>query len=127
MHRSRPDIMRIIVPALMTLVMPALSLPVWAEQQGKGPVKVFILAGQSNMVGDGRIDPADTKGTLAYMVRKSDKKTSSSISLAKTANGCSAMMSGTFSVNSPVRAVAKSRASMWQVGSSLDFRKWVRT
>lgn len=74
MRRNRSDIVRIFLPALVTLVTPALSLPVWAEQQGKGPVKVFILAGQSNMVGDGRIEPADTKGTLAYMVRKSDRK-----------------------------------------------------
>ena len=74
MHHNRPNVMRLIVLALMSLAIPAVSLPVWAEPQGKGPVKVFILAGQSNMVGDGRVDPAGTKGTLAYMVEKSDKK-----------------------------------------------------
>ena len=40
---------------------------------GEGPVKVFILAGQSNMVGDGHLGPVEKKGTLAYMVQKSDK------------------------------------------------------
>ena len=38
-----------------------------------GPVKVFILAGQSNMVGDGHLGPADIKGTLEYMVKSSDR------------------------------------------------------
>ena len=44
-----------------------------AGQAGKGPVKVFILAGQSNMQGDGHVGPADKKGTLEYMVKGSDK------------------------------------------------------
>lgn len=34
------------------------------------PVKVFLLMGQSNMVGFGQIDPDTTKGTLSYLVRK---------------------------------------------------------
>jgi len=45
-----------------------------AAEKADGPLKVFILAGQSNMVGDGRVDPGDVKGTLAYMVRKSDNR-----------------------------------------------------
>lgn len=44
-----------------------------AEVSNPGPVKVFILAGQSNMVGDGHVEPVDKKGTLAYMVRKSER------------------------------------------------------
>jgi arylsulfatase B len=44
-----------------------------AAQRESDPVKVFILAGQSNMVGDGRINPVDKKGTLAYMAQKSKK------------------------------------------------------
>ncbi|MCP4455192.1 MAG: sialate O-acetylesterase [Planctomycetes bacterium] len=44
-----------------------------AEASGTKPVKVFILAGQSNMVGDGHVAPAETPGTLAYMVKTSDK------------------------------------------------------
>jgi Carbohydrate esterase, sialic acid-specific acetylesterase len=37
------------------------------------PVKVFILMGQSNMVGMGDIGPEKTRGTLAYLTR-TDKK-----------------------------------------------------
>ena len=33
------------------------------------PVKVFLLMGQSNMVGFGQIDPDTTKGTLSHLVR----------------------------------------------------------
>ena len=51
-------------------------LPVRAEAQpaNENPLQVFILAGQSNMVGDGRLGPVETKGTLAYMVQESDKR-----------------------------------------------------
>lgn len=35
-------------------------------QTGSGPVKVFILAGQSNMEGHGEISPIGTPGTLEY-------------------------------------------------------------
>jgi alpha-galactosidase len=34
------------------------------------PVKVFILLGQSNMLGFGRVGPADQQGTLGYMIRE---------------------------------------------------------
>ncbi|MHC4877853.1 MAG: sialate O-acetylesterase [Planctomycetota bacterium] len=34
------------------------------------PVKVFILLGQSNMLGFGRIDPEDQNGTLSRLVRQ---------------------------------------------------------
>jgi len=37
------------------------------------PVKVFILMGQSNMVGFGRIAPETTKGTLACLTKKEKK------------------------------------------------------
>ena len=33
------------------------------------PVKVFILLGQSNMLGFGRVGPTDKIGTLEYMVK----------------------------------------------------------
>ena len=39
----------------------------------KKPVKVFILMGQSNMVGMGEIEPETTKGTLAYLTKKEGK------------------------------------------------------
>lgn len=34
------------------------------------PVKVFILMGQSNMVGFGQAEPAATKGTLAFSIKE---------------------------------------------------------
>ena len=34
------------------------------------PVKVFILLGQSNMLGFGRVDPEDKNGTLKYLVKE---------------------------------------------------------
>jgi len=37
------------------------------------PVKVFILMGQSNMVGMGELGPETTKGTLAYLTKKEGK------------------------------------------------------
>ena len=37
------------------------------------PVKVFILLGQSNMLGMGDVGPADKLGTLEYMIQKKDK------------------------------------------------------
>ncbi len=37
------------------------------------PIKVFILLGQSNMLGFGRIDPVDQQGTLSHLVKKQNK------------------------------------------------------
>jgi hypothetical protein len=37
------------------------------------PVKVFILLGQSNMLGFGRIDPEDKNGTLSWLVKGQKK------------------------------------------------------
>jgi alpha-galactosidase len=37
------------------------------------PVKVFILSGQSNMVGMGDVDPIDTSGTLSTIVKRQGK------------------------------------------------------
>jgi len=37
------------------------------------PVKVFILLGQSNMLGFGRIGPEDKNGTLSHLVKKEKK------------------------------------------------------
>ncbi|MGB1129533.1 MAG: sialate O-acetylesterase, partial [Haloferula sp.] len=38
-----------------------------AQQAGTSPVKIFILAGQSNMLGTGEISPSTTEGTLEYI------------------------------------------------------------
>ncbi|MFC1759602.1 sialate O-acetylesterase [Planctomycetota bacterium] len=37
------------------------------------PVQVFILLGQSNMLGFGRIDPEEKSGTLSWLVKKENK------------------------------------------------------
>lgn len=37
------------------------------------PIKVYIMMGQSNMLGFGQVGPADTKGTLEY-ITKTEKK-----------------------------------------------------
>jgi alpha-galactosidase len=37
------------------------------------PVQVFILLGQSNMLGFGRIDPEEQSGTLSHLVKQQDK------------------------------------------------------
>lgn len=42
-----------------------------ADQKKK--VKVFILMGQSNMVGQGNVDPTNTLGTLANIVKQQSK------------------------------------------------------
>ncbi|MCB9881819.1 MAG: sialate O-acetylesterase [Planctomycetes bacterium] len=39
------------------------------------PVQVFILLGQSNMLGFGRVGPADLQGSLEYMIQEKGKYT----------------------------------------------------
>ena len=59
---------------LSLLICPLIAEPVShaapsaATQSGKGPVKVFILAGQSNMEGQGFIGGAQ-KGTLETLTK----------------------------------------------------------
>jgi hypothetical protein len=54
-----------------------LAGPVWAGHAKKGPLKVFILAGQSNMEGQGVVwmdDPRDYnggKGNLVWSMKNS--------------------------------------------------------
>jgi len=50
---------------LFTLFLTAAGLP--AQQPGTSPVKIYILAGQSNMVGQGNMSPATTPGTTACL------------------------------------------------------------
>ncbi len=75
-------ILSIVLPTVLIASLVMLGNPAPAAEnapaaKAKGPVKVFILAGQSNMQGQGRIkmDPRrnEGKGTLEYMVKKSDK------------------------------------------------------
>lgn len=39
----------------------------------KGPIKVYILFGQSNMFGFGKVKGAETLGTLEYMIKEKGK------------------------------------------------------
>ena len=69
--------MRTRIRLLVVMLIATFSLTACQAQKAEtspAKLKVFILAGQSNMVGDGRIDPVETKGTLAYMAFKSEKK-----------------------------------------------------
>ena len=57
---------------------PSRDAPTIAEPDGKPadkskPVQVYILLGQSNMLGFGRVSPADKSGTLEYMIKKKGK------------------------------------------------------
>ncbi len=65
--KSPLSVFAMVVVALGTV------LGVLAERglSAEGPVKVFVLAGQSNMQGDGRIGPVETPGTLEYQVKSS--------------------------------------------------------
>ena len=52
--------------ALLSLRAPAAGSH--AQQAGSSPVKIFIMAGQSTMVGHGNMSPVTTEGTLEYVV-----------------------------------------------------------
>lgn len=53
---------------ILSLASLALLPQVSAQQAGTSPVKIFIMIGQSNMLGKGIIDGATTPGTLEYLV-----------------------------------------------------------
>ncbi len=53
---------------LISILIVGCSPAALAQQAGDSPVKIFILAGQSNMEGKGQILPATTPGTLAHVV-----------------------------------------------------------
>jgi Carbohydrate esterase, sialic acid-specific acetylesterase len=78
--RTRPVLL------LAAVAMTLLSLPAGAAEvpqqlpdpDGKPadqtrPVKVFILMGQSNMLGFGRVGPEDKQGTLTHLIKKEGK------------------------------------------------------
>ncbi len=64
---------------LLVLICPALAMaspqevspnPAGKPADHSQPVKVFILLGQSNMLGFGRVEPKETQGSLEYLVRE---------------------------------------------------------
>ncbi|MBK1855051.1 hypothetical protein JO972_08780 [Verrucomicrobiaceae bacterium 5K15] len=60
------------IPVFLTVFF-ALSSELCAEQAGSSPLKIFILVGQSNMVGQGEISPQSKPGTLEYLVANDPK------------------------------------------------------
>ena len=76
----------LLIAAITVLLLPATLA---ADDAAKSPLKVFILAGQSNMEGQGKIalDPNrnDGKGSLEYLVK--DTATSSRFKHLKDADG----------------------------------------
>ena len=64
-------------PPASSLLVCALAFPsvVLAQEDAAPaePLKVYILMGQSNMVGFGRIDPLEQQGTLKYLVEKEER------------------------------------------------------
>ena len=56
------------VHILLALITLLLSTAAVLAQQGSSPLKIFILAGQSNMEGHGEMTPAFSEGTLEYLV-----------------------------------------------------------
>lgn len=78
MHPSRPAVAFLPVAAV---VLSLVALPVdaaeFSQQQqptkASKPVQVYVLLGQSNMLGFGRVGPADKQGTLEYMMKEKGK------------------------------------------------------
>ncbi len=71
---------------LAAVLITAICLPATAAEIATGPsgantnpaeqdkpVQVFIMLGQSNMLGFGKVGPAETKGTLEYMIKEKGK------------------------------------------------------
>ena len=63
----------VVAPICMAQVPVQLPDPDGKPVDATKPVKVYILMGQSNMVGFGRVDGKDTKGSLEYYTQTKDK------------------------------------------------------
>ena len=60
----------LVLPAIAAEVPDQLPDPDGRPADQSRPVQVFILMGQSNMLGFGRVGPEDQQGTLAYLTKK---------------------------------------------------------
>jgi hypothetical protein len=77
-HSRTRSLLPLLIVAMALLVLPAVAAEVpdqLPDPDGKAadhskPVKVFILMGQSNMLGFGRVGPEDKQGTLTYLTKK---------------------------------------------------------
>ena len=72
-HRSPGTKALLGAAALAMLFLSGAPDPGHAAPGSSKPVKVYILMGQSNMLGFGRVEPEETKGTLAHLTRKEGK------------------------------------------------------
>ena len=52
---------------------PLITVPDGKPADESKPVQVYVLLGQSNMLGFGRVSPVDKPGTLEYMIKKKGK------------------------------------------------------
>jgi len=63
----------VVAPSLLgTIQEPTPEIATRSTDQ-PGPVQVYILPGQSNMLGFGKVGPAETQGTLEYMIKEKGK------------------------------------------------------
>jgi len=67
----KPNHSKLLLSAIAILLL--CVAPVLAQDSKDKPVQVYILLGQSNMLGFGKVSPAETPGTLEYMVKEKDK------------------------------------------------------
>jgi len=66
--------MALLLPFAGTAQVPdTLPKPDGKPAEQSKPVKVFIMMGQSNMLGFGRVGPKETKGSLEFMVKEKGK------------------------------------------------------
>ncbi len=80
-HPTRRSMVRLTAMAMALLVIPPVTAEVpdqLPDPDGKPsdqtkPVKVFILLGQSNMLGFGRVGPEDQQGTLTHLIKQEGK------------------------------------------------------
>ena len=74
--RRKKHLVLVIISSLLSLLV---TVPSWAKQPGRSPVLVFVLAGQSNMQGQGVVDLDHPqhynggKGTLLHVMRSTKK------------------------------------------------------
>ena len=70
---AAPLLLLLSAPALASQVPDQLPDPDGKSASQEKPVKVYILLGQSNMLGFGQVQPLETKGTLEYLTQTEGK------------------------------------------------------
>ena len=70
---AAPLVLLLSAPALASQIPDQLPDPDGKSASQEKPVKVYILLGQSNMLGFGQVQPLETKGTLEYLTQTEGK------------------------------------------------------